>query len=533
MQLTLGICFLVAVYYWLCNTDLGSLGRALMNPSFIGVLFGLIYGDVVTGTIIGASINVMYISVAAVGANMPADDSLAACVAVPIALSQGLDPATAVLLAVPFGILGPFLDNLRRMVNGVWNGRAIASAQKKNYGGVTFAATLGPIAVQFLLRVPIITMVIWGASTGTAAVLDIIPAWIMTGLSVVGGVLPGFGLMLCATFIGRKNLLPFLIAGFFVMKVLGFPMLVCAAFGVVMAIIYTQLAFPKQEGDDNLELAGLFKKTEFDGVVSKQLASKTSIRILLGHRFANSLESLYGTGVGWAMTPALRTLYKDSDEELIDAIERHMLPYISEMCMGNCIMGAALAMEEQKAAGEEIEAEDIITMKSSLMGPFAGFGDSLLYGTLAPVIRTIFLPFAIGGSVIAGVLMEPLIRIGTVVLGMFSFNMGYKMGRKSIISLLKGGWLKKLMTGAGVLGMFMLGAMGASYTKLSLALEFANEELGTLYNLQAMLDGILPGLIPFILLMFTYRHFSKGGKYWKLIIGTLIGAMLLAFFGIV
>ena len=40
MQLTLGICILVAVYYWLCNLDLGNLGRALMNPTFIGVIFG-------------------------------------------------------------------------------------------------------------------------------------------------------------------------------------------------------------------------------------------------------------------------------------------------------------------------------------------------------------------------------------------------------------------------------------------------------------------------------------------------------------
>ena len=221
MQLSIGVCILVAVYYWLCNLDLGNLGRALMNPTFIGVLFGLIYGDVTTGTILGASINIMYISVAAVGANMPADDSLAACVAIPIALSSGLDPETAVLLAVPFGILGTFMDNLRRMVNGVWNRKALAYAEKLNFKGITICNTLGPWAVQFIIRVPIVTAIMVGVSTGTAAIMDVIPAWIMNALSVVGGVLPGFGLVLCATFIGRKHLFPFFIAGFFVMKLSG------------------------------------------------------------------------------------------------------------------------------------------------------------------------------------------------------------------------------------------------------------------------------------------------------------------------
>ncbi|MFQ9653231.1 MAG: PTS system mannose/fructose/sorbose family transporter subunit IID [Enterocloster sp.] len=90
----------------------------------------------------------------------------------------------------------------------------------------------------------------------------------------------------------------------------------------------------------------------------------------------------------YAMMPALRKLYKGKDEELKEAIDRHLLPYISEMSLGNCIMGAALAMEEEIAAGSEgIDGDDVITLKSSLMGPFAGFGDSLLWSTYAPVVR--------------------------------------------------------------------------------------------------------------------------------------------------
>ena len=58
-----------------------------------------------------------------------------------------------------------------------------------------------------------------------------------TNVIQTGRKIQGFGLVLCATFIGRKHLFPFFIAGFFVMKLSGMPMLVATMFGLVMAIL--------------------------------------------------------------------------------------------------------------------------------------------------------------------------------------------------------------------------------------------------------------------------------------------------------
>lgn len=531
----LSVTLLPAIYYWLCNVDWGSQGRWLMNPTWIGFVFGLLFGDPVRGVIIGASINVMYISVAAVGANMPADDSLAACVAVPIALANGLDPETAVLLAVPFGILGTFMDNLRRMVNGIWNQRALKDAANLNYRGIFFDNIVGPIAVQAVIRIPIVFAIMVGVSSSTAAIMDVLPAWVMSGLSTVGGILPGLGLALCATFIGRPHLLPFFIVGFFAMKVFNLPMLVATVFGFFMAYLYLVFTNKDEKLFGDMDFSSFSSKGfSYDGALSKSECNSAALRVVWLHRFGNCLEAMYGTGVCHAMVPSLRKIYGDDKEGLANALQRHALPYISEMCLGNCIMGAAAAMEEQIAAGnEEVEGEDIVTLKSSLMGPFAGFGDSLLYSVFAPLMRTIFLPFAIDGSVIAGVLMEFSIRAVCTGLGIWSFNLGYRTGRSSILALLKGGFFKKLMEGAGVVGMFMLGCMASSYCKFSFNKVFVNETLGTEYDLQTLVDKIMPGLIPFILLMICYRYFSKGGDMWKVIIAVLVACMILAFVGLV
>ena len=82
MELSVLSCFLIAVWYWVINCDLGNLGRALMNPCLNGVLFGLVFGDVVTGTIIGATINIMYISIAAVNVSAAVGKVLFICLAI-------------------------------------------------------------------------------------------------------------------------------------------------------------------------------------------------------------------------------------------------------------------------------------------------------------------------------------------------------------------------------------------------------------------------------------------------------------------
>jgi mannose/fructose/N-acetylgalactosamine-specific phosphotransferase system component IIC len=45
---------------------------------------------------------------------------LATFIAVPIALQSNLEPAVAVTLAVPVGLLGVLLDYIRRTVNAAW-----------------------------------------------------------------------------------------------------------------------------------------------------------------------------------------------------------------------------------------------------------------------------------------------------------------------------------------------------------------------------------------------------------------------------
>ena len=54
------------------------------------------------------------------GGNVPSDPALASAIAIPIALGVGMNAEAAVALAVPFGVLGVFMDQLRRTINATW-----------------------------------------------------------------------------------------------------------------------------------------------------------------------------------------------------------------------------------------------------------------------------------------------------------------------------------------------------------------------------------------------------------------------------
>ena len=125
---------LVGILYWL------SMGRAsyfisfaFRKPVVLGVFIGLVYGDVQTGQLYGATIQLMYMGGIEAGGNIPSDQGLATCIAIPAAIANNLDPAAAVALAVPFGVLGVLINNVRRTINSFYNTKADKFVEDKQY----------------------------------------------------------------------------------------------------------------------------------------------------------------------------------------------------------------------------------------------------------------------------------------------------------------------------------------------------------------------------------------------------------------
>lgn len=530
-EMTLGIAITIAIYNWICASDFALMTPFNTSAVVSGLVFGILFGDITQGVILGATINLMYISVNYVGGDIPADSLLASCVAIPVAMITGMDVSLAVVLAVPFGILGPFMDNFRRMINTFWVGVCHKYIDRKNFFGIALCSNVFPFLTMFFIRVPIVTAILMLVGDNADKLLAVIPAWLMTALTVLGQILPGMGIMLCAVAIGRFKMLPFLVIGYYIKLLSGMSSLVMCVFAVCIAAIYVMLVYgDKVESDSEYETSVEVEEKENTTMLSDKMLWRMGMRTQLFFRMAFNFRNFYGTGTLYSVLPGLRTIYKDDDDGLKEAMECYMQPFLTMAMFGYSIIGSALAMEEQKAKGAQITREDISTLKSGLMGPFAGFGDSAWNGTVGPILRSIFVPMGLAGNPIA-VLGEFIFRYSSFIIGPWMFKMGYKVGHSSLMKILRGGWLELAMTASAVLGMFMLGGMGADNCKISTVLEFTNATTGNVFNIQKILDGVLPGLLPLTVMGFSYWYLNKGKKYLSLmlvmlgvaIVGSLIG----------
>ncbi len=106
------------------------------------------------------------------------------------------------------------------------------------------------------------------------------------------------------------------------------------------------------------------------------------------------------------MTPIIKKLYPQKEEQ-VEALKRHLNFFNSEQTFGAVIQGISIAMEEQKTRGEPINDSSITGIKTGLMGPLAGMGDSIIWAAVMPLLIAIFIPFAANGSAMGGII--PLI----------------------------------------------------------------------------------------------------------------------------
>ena len=148
-----------------------------------------------------------------------------------------MDPTVAVTLAVPVGLLGVFLINLRKTIMIRFAHLADKYAEEANTKGIQKCAVLYPALLNLLVAfLPVFLTVLLGTSV-VETVLAYIPDAVMHGLEVAGGMLPALGFALLMHMIGKAKYIPFMLLGFFIMQMTGWSNLILAIMGACLAII--------------------------------------------------------------------------------------------------------------------------------------------------------------------------------------------------------------------------------------------------------------------------------------------------------
>lgn len=482
-------------------------------PVCTGAIVGIILGNLPLGLAVGAAVQLIFLAPSGFGGVVPTDKPAAGIIAATAAIVSGLTVEQGVVLAVPAALLFAQLHTVRRLVASTWIHMADKYAESGNTRGIVLAGTLYPTLFKIpLFWLPMALMLHFG----TAAVGDIVnslPAWLTNGLNVVGTLLPALGFAMTVRMIGRRELMPFFLAGYFFLRYTNIgtiPMVLVALFLAYLYMMFTKDsdAVSAKDTISNIRKDTLAHVDNGHLLTAKDV-NRTWLRWYLTAEMSNSFERLQSLGFCIAFIPAINKLYKDDPEEKIAALKRHLTFFNTEGNLGAVIHGIALSMEEQRAMGQPISPDMIINIKTGLMGPMAGVGDSIIWSTINVLGLAATVSAASAGHAWAPLMYIFIFGGAIALLGWATTRLGYSLGTKAATTLLSGGLINRLLSFFAVLGLFMLGGMSASFVNVTTPLVISAGE--TAVSVQAtILDGILPGILSLGVVWGIYEYLRKG-----------------------
>lgn len=234
-------------------------------------------------------------------------------------------------------------------------------------------------------------------------------------------------------------------------------------------------------------------------------------------------ERMQAAGWLWGILPGLEKIHTNK-EDLATSMGHNLEFFNTHPFLVTFVMGIVLSMEQQKADINSIRA-----VRVAAMGPLGGIGDALFWFTLVPITAGITCNMAISGSLV-GPILYFIITFGVqMAIRYWLMYWSYDLGTKAIETLTKNA--REFTHAASMLGVFVVGALTCNYGATTLGMVIPNGDAPI--DVQSLLDGILPALIPLAFTLMCYTLIKK--KQWsptKCILLLLVIGIVGCIFGI-
>lgn len=244
-----------------------------------------------------------------------------------------------------------------------------------------------------------------------------------------------------------------------------------------------------------------------------------------------NFERQQNLGSAYVMAKVVDKLYKDDTEKRARALQRHVdfmaiTPHLSTL-----LYGILAAMEEENSNNIDFDESSISAVRASLMGPIAGIGDSLIWGTLRIIAAGIAISFSQNGSILGPLLFLLVVNIPCFYLRYFCLKKGYELGTSFFKKVLDSGIMDNVTYVASAIGLMVIGCMTASMVTFELPFMIGSGDFAQ--PLQTYIDQIMPCLLPLTIFGFMVFLLNKKIKTTTILIVTIVLSIALSFFGIV
>jgi fructoselysine/glucoselysine PTS system EIID component len=255
--------------------------------------------------------------------------------------------------------------------------------------------------------------------------------------------------------------------------------------------------------------------------------SKKDLRKLFWRSFALewswNFERQQHMGFAFSMLPIIDKLYKKKEDRAA-AAQRHLEFFNTTPYLAPLILGITASMEENNAKNKDFDASSISNIKTALMGPVAGIGDSFFWGTLRVLATGIGVGLALNGSILGPLLFLLVFNIPQYIIRYLCTMGGYKFGAKLLQNIEKSGLMSSLTYAASILGLMVIGGMTASMVRLNIGGSIGQG--ADAKEIQQIIDGVVPGVLSLLAVLSVYWLLKKGVNITHILFGIFILGIL-------
>lgn len=234
----------VALVYLVDSLITRYYSHSFMNrPITIVPVIGLVLGDLQTGLILGAELELLFMGITTIGGSLPSDVTLGGTLTAAFVIGAGVTMDAAMAMAVAIGVVSALWTLAVRII---LTGGLIPFFERFAAEGKTRAFFQLGIWGNLLGVIPSVILVYVAVALGADAVsatVNSLPEWLTLGLGVGAGMMPAVGISMLANMLWSTKMSIYFIFGFAMTAYLGLSMvgMIFVAAFITLVVVYQQM----------------------------------------------------------------------------------------------------------------------------------------------------------------------------------------------------------------------------------------------------------------------------------------------------
>ena len=245
----------VLIGLWTASCYAGMLWGVYTNRAiFLAFGVGVILGDIQTALQVGAIAELAFMGFGVgAGGTVPPNPIGPGIIGTLMAITNpAVTPESALALSMPFAVAIQFLQTAIYTVRAGAPEGATRALDKQDFRGFKLHANM---TIWLFALVGFLLGFLGAYSMEMLTTLvGYIPAWLLTGLNVAGGMLPAIGFAMILSVMVKKELIPFVLMGYVLAAYFKLPVIGIALFATIFALQQYNQASNKSVAAANTEV---------------------------------------------------------------------------------------------------------------------------------------------------------------------------------------------------------------------------------------------------------------------------------------